>query len=115
MWRAWILSAFAAAVASLAAAGPAVAGEPVQSASATATSGASENAASLSLLGFNICVGDRSLARRCHVTLPALPHPQPPPPQPAKRLTVMGKTLCFGGAPKQAGCDWQLPQQQTHG
>jgi hypothetical protein len=112
MWRAWILSAFAAAVASLAVAEPAVAGEPVRSGPPPASARATDDAASLSLLGFNICVGEQSVARKCHVTLPALPHPQPPPP---KRLTVMGKTLCIGGAPQQPGCDWQLPQQQSHG
>lgn len=115
MWRAWILSTFAAAVASLAAAGPAVAGEHARSAPPIATAGADDEAATWSLLGFDICTGSSSVPRKCHITLPALPHPKSPPPPPPKRLTLMGKTLCFGGAPHQPGCDWQLPQQQNHG
>ncbi len=114
MWRAWILSAFAAAVASLAAADSAAASEPVPSDPPPATVRANDDAAVWSLLGFNICVGERSAGRKCHLTLPAQPHPQPPPDPAPKRLTVMGKTLCFGGAPHQPGCDWQLPQR-SHG
>jgi hypothetical protein len=68
-----------------------------------------------SLLGFNICVGEQSAPRKCHVTLPAQPHPQSPPAPPPKRLTVMGKTVCFGGAPQYPGCDWQMREQPTHG
>lgn len=109
MWRAWILSAFAAAVASLAAASPAVAGDPVQSGPPSATGRADDERAVWSLLGFNICKGEQPAARKCHVTLPA-----PPPPPPPKRLSLMGKTLCFGGAPQHPGCDWQLPEQ-NHG
>jgi hypothetical protein len=67
-----------------------------------------------SLFGFEICVGE-SAPRKCHLTLPALPHPQPPPSAPPKRFTLMGKTFCLGGAPQQPGCDWQLPQKQAYG
>jgi hypothetical protein len=104
MWRAWVLSTLAAAVASLAAADPAAAGNPE---APPGTANTDEKA--VSLLGFNICVGDTSPQRRCHITLPALPQPQPPPPAP-KRFTVLGKTLCIGGVPGQPGCDWHLPR-----
>jgi hypothetical protein len=113
MWRAWILSAIAAAVASFAAPAPASAADPVPTSTPTATIPAADTTSVVSLFGFNICVGPQATGK-CHVTLPALPQPKAPAVAPPKRVTLMGRTLCVGGAPKHPGCDWQVPEP-THG
>lgn len=105
MWKAWILSVFAASVASLVATNDAVASERDMSASpAVATS---QESKAISLLGFDICFGDA--ATSCDVRLPALPRPTPP----AKRITLLGKTLCVGGGSQTPGCDVRLPAMES--
>lgn len=115
MWRAWILSAFAAAVASLAAAEPAAASDPMPSSAPVTTAHTTDGSSTWSIFGFTICKDGASAAQHCDVRLPPLPQPPPQPTTPPKRLTLMGKTLCFGGTPHHPGCDWQLPQRDAHG
>jgi hypothetical protein len=99
MWKAWILSALAAGVASLVATTPAVAAD--RDGSATTRKSATDDAV-VSLLGFDICFGDAPNKASCDVMLPL---PQPP----AKRINLLGTTLCIGGGPQTPGCDVRLP------
>jgi hypothetical protein len=107
MWKVWILSAFAAGIASLVATTPAVAAgdDPKPPARANGRSGDV-----ISLLGFDICFGDATDIASCDVTLPALPKQTAP-----KRITLLGKTFCVGGGPHTPGCDVRLPAVEDHG
>lgn len=107
MWKAWILSVFAAGVTSLVA--PNDAGAATGDVSTPPAATTSQNAKVVSFLGFDICFGDASMA--CDVRLPALPQSTPP----AKRITLLGKTLCVGGGTNAPGCDVRLPQIDKHG
>lgn len=107
MWKAWILSAFAAGVVPLVAPDDASASERDAVASPTVSSTPPGKA--FSLLGFDICFGDASTS--CDVRLPALPQPAPS----VKRVTLLGKTLCVGGGPQTPGCDVRLPATDKHG
>lgn len=107
MWKAWILSVFSAGVASLVATNDAVASERGGPEPVVVTS--QQPGKAISLLGFDICFGDASTS--CDVRLPALPQTTPP----AKRITLLGKTLCVGGDPRSPGCDVRLPATEKHG
>jgi hypothetical protein len=107
MWKAWILSVFAAGMTSLVAPNDATAAGGDVSTPAPATS--PREGQVISLLGFDICFGDASTT--CDVRLPALPQSSPP----AKRITLLGKTLCVGGGPQTPGCDVRLPRANEHG
>lgn len=107
MWKAWIISVCAAGLTSLVAPNEATAAGGDVSPPPSVTT--SQSAKVFSVLGFDICFGDASMA--CDVRLPALPQATPP----AKRITVLGKTLCVGGGANTPGCDVRLPQADKHG
>lgn len=106
MWRAWILSVFAAGMTSLVAPSDAAA-DGGTSTPAPVTS--PREGQVISLLGFDICFGDASTT--CDVRLPALPQSSAP----TKRITLLGKTLCVGGGAQTPGCDVRLPRPNEHG
>jgi hypothetical protein len=107
MWKAWILSVIAAGITSLVAPNDATAADGGVSPPSTVTS--PQDGKVISLLGFDICFGDGSTS--CDVRLPALPQSNPP----AKRITLLGKTLCVGASPQTPGCDVRLPPMDKHG
>lgn len=106
MWKAWILSVFAAGVTSLVAPNNATAADSDVSTPTAVTSPRVSKV--ISLLGFDICFGEGPTS--CDVRLPALPQSSPP----TKRITLLGKTLCVGAGPQTPGCDVRLPQVDEH-